>query len=104
MSKTEAMSPPKNAELTAQLRWYSKNCGTIPLDVAKATSIHHSALYRFLGETRGLRFEAGPSETRQILLHECEERPHGDRKHEDRNHHLEQGEASAPTHGSLPRS
>ena len=54
MSKTKAMNPPKNAELTAQLRWYLKNCGTIPVAVARATDIHHSALYRFLGEQRGL--------------------------------------------------
>ncbi len=54
MSKTKAMNPPKNAELTAQLRWYLKNCGTIPVEVARATDIHHSALYRFLGESRGL--------------------------------------------------
>ncbi len=60
MSKTQtkATTPPKNAELTAQLRWYLKNCGTLPVDVAKATDIHHSALYRFLGESRGLSHDA----------------------------------------------
>ena len=52
------MNPPKNAELTAQLRWYLKNCGTIPVDVARATDIHHSELYRFLGESRGLSDDA----------------------------------------------
>ena len=52
MSKT--MNPPKTATLTEQLRWYLKNCGTTTHDVAKATGIHHSTLYRFLGATRGL--------------------------------------------------
>ena len=52
MSKTK--NPPRAAKLTEQLRWHLKNCGTIPLDVARATGIHHSALYRFLNDTRGL--------------------------------------------------
>ena len=56
MSKTK--NPPKTATLTEQLRWHLKNCGTIPLDVARATGIHHSALYRFLGDTRGLSDDA----------------------------------------------
>ena len=51
---TKTKNPPKTATLTEQLRWYLCNCGTIPLDVARATDIHHSALYRFLGESRGL--------------------------------------------------
>ncbi len=56
MSKTK--TPPKAATLTEQLRWYLKNCGTIPLDVAKATGIHHTTLYRFLNDTRGLSHDA----------------------------------------------
>ncbi len=56
MSKTK--NPPKSAMLTAQLRWHLKNCGTIPLDVAKATGIHHTTLYRFLNDTRGLSHDA----------------------------------------------
>ena len=58
MSKTKAMNPPKTATLTAQLRWHLKNCGTTPLDVAKAIGIHSSTLYRFLGEQRGLSDDA----------------------------------------------
>ncbi len=56
MSKTK--NPPKTATLTEALRWHLKNCGSIPLDVAKATNIHHSALYRFLGSQRGLSDDA----------------------------------------------
>ena len=56
MSKTK--NPPKAARLTEQLRWHLKNCGTIPLDVARATNIHHSTLYRFLNDTRGLSDDA----------------------------------------------
>ena len=58
MSKTKATSPPKNAELDAQLRWYLENCGTLPVDIAKATGIHSSTLYRFLGSQRGLSDDA----------------------------------------------
>ena len=56
MSKTK--TPPKAATLTEQLRWHLRNCGTIPLDVARATDIHHTTLYRFLNETRGLSHDA----------------------------------------------
>ncbi len=56
MSKTK--NPPKSATLTEALRWHLRNCGTIPLDVARATGIHHSALYRFLNDTRGLSHDA----------------------------------------------
>ena len=65
---SKQVRPPKNAELTAQLRWYLKNCGTIPLDVARATGIHHSALYRFLGEQRGLSDDATDRLARHLKL------------------------------------
>ena len=52
MSKTK--NPPKSAMLTEQLRWHLKNCGTTPVEVSRQIGIHHSALYRFLGATRGL--------------------------------------------------
>ena len=56
MSKTK--TPPKAATLTEQLRWHLRNCGTIPLDVARATDIHHTTIYRFLNDTRGLSHDA----------------------------------------------
>ena len=56
MSKTK--QPPKKATLSEQLRWYLKNCGTTPHEVAKATGIYHSSLYRFLGGSRGLSDDA----------------------------------------------
>ena len=55
---SKATNPPKSATLTEQLRWFLKNCSTTTHDVAKATGIHHSSLYRFLGETRGLSHDA----------------------------------------------
>ena len=55
---SKANTPPKTATLTEQLRWHLKNCGTIPLDVARATDIHHTTLYRFLNDTRGLSHDA----------------------------------------------
>ena len=58
MSKTKATNPPKSASLTQALRWHLKNCGTTPLDVARAIGIHSSTLYRFLGEQRGLSDDA----------------------------------------------
>ena len=51
-------TPPRSASLTEQLRWFLKNCPTTTHAVAKATGIHHSSLYRFLGETRGLSHDA----------------------------------------------
>ncbi len=51
-------NPPKTAGLTAQLRWYLKNCETTPHDVSRQTGIHHSSLYRFLGAKRGLSDDA----------------------------------------------
>ncbi len=70
MSKTRAMpkNPPKNFELTAQLRWHLENCGSIPLAVAKATGIHSSTLYRFLGEQRGLSDDAMNKLARHLKL------------------------------------
>ena len=55
---TKTKNPPRTAALTEQLRWYLKNCGTTTHDVAKAIGVHHSSLYRFLGETRGLSHDA----------------------------------------------
>ncbi len=52
MSKTK--TPPKTATLTAQLRWYLKNCGTTPVEVSRQIGIHHASIYRFLSATRGL--------------------------------------------------
>ncbi len=58
MTKTKATNPPKSATLTEQLRWHLKNCGTTPVEVSRQTGIHHSTLYRFLGEQRGLGHDA----------------------------------------------
>ena len=51
-------NPPKSATLTEQLRLYLKNCGTMPVEVARQTGIHHSTIYRFLHGTRKLSFDA----------------------------------------------
>ena len=56
MSKTK--SPPKTATLTEQLRWHLRHADEVPVDIAKAIDIHSSALYRFLGEQRGLSDDA----------------------------------------------
>ncbi len=68
MSKTKVINPPKTATLTAQLRWHLKNCGTIPLDVARATGIHHTTLYRFLNDTRGLSHDAQDQLAKHLKL------------------------------------
>ena len=72
MSKTK--NPPKSAMLTAQLRWHLKNCGTIPLDVARATGIHHTTLYRFLNGTRGLSHDAQDQLAKHLKLRLVRER------------------------------
>ena len=56
MIKTK--NPPKSATLTEQLRWYLKNCGTMPVEVARQTGIHHTTIYRFLHGKRSLSFDA----------------------------------------------
>ncbi len=58
MSKTKTMNPPKNAELTAQLRWYLKNCGMSNLQIEHKTGIHNSVLSRFQREERGMSLDA----------------------------------------------
>ncbi len=58
MSKAKALNPPKSATLTAQLRWYLRNADETPFEIGKATGIHSSSLYRFLGEQRGLSDDA----------------------------------------------
>ena len=54
MSKSKAMNPPKTATLTAQLRWYLRHADEVPVDIARATGVHSSTLYRFLSQERGL--------------------------------------------------
>ncbi len=58
MSKTKTKTPPKSAMLTEQLRWYLRHADETPFDVAKATGIDSSTLYRFLNDTRGLSHDA----------------------------------------------
>ncbi len=50
--------PPKNAELTAQLRWFLQNADETPFAISQQIDIHSSTLYRFLGEQRGLSDDA----------------------------------------------
>ena len=52
MSKIK--TPPKRATLTVQLRWYLRHADETPVEISRQTNIHHSSLYRFLGESRGL--------------------------------------------------
>ena len=47
-------NPPKNFELTAQLRWYLQHADENPLAIAGSIDIHSSTLYRFLSGSRGL--------------------------------------------------
>ena len=56
MSKTN--NPPKTATLTEQLRWHLRHADESPVAVARATDIHHTTLYRFLNDTRGLSHDA----------------------------------------------
>ncbi len=58
MSKTKTTSPPKAATLTEELRWYLRHADETPVEISRQTGIHHSALYRFLNDTRGLSHDA----------------------------------------------
>ncbi len=55
---TKATNPPKTATLTEQLRWYLRHADETTHAISRQTGIHHSALYRFLGEQRGLSDDA----------------------------------------------
>ncbi len=50
MSKTK--NPPKTATLSEALRWHLRHADETPVEIARQTGIHHSALYRLLGATR----------------------------------------------------
>ncbi len=66
MIKTK--NPPKSATLTEQLRWYLKNCGTMPVEVATQTRIHHTTIYPFLHGTRSLIFDATDKLAKHLKL------------------------------------
>ena len=50
--------PPRSALLTAELRWYLRHADETPVEISRQTGIHHSALYRFAADTRGLSHDA----------------------------------------------
>ncbi len=56
MSKTK--NPPRTETLTESLRWHLRHAEATPHEISKQADIHHSALYRFLGEQRGLSHDA----------------------------------------------
>ena len=55
---TKTMNPPRSATLTEALRWHLRHANQNPFEIAQATGIHSSTLYRFLGEQRGLSDDA----------------------------------------------
>ena len=55
MSKT---NPPKTATLTEQLRWHLSHADETTHAISLETGVDHSALYRFLGEQRGLSHDS----------------------------------------------
>ena len=65
---TKNMNPPKTAALLAQLRWYLRHADKTPFDIAKATGIHSSTLYRFLSQERGLSDDALDKLSRHLRL------------------------------------
>ena len=56
MSKIK--NPPKTATLTEALRWHLRNADETPVEISRQTNIHHTTLYRFLNDTRGLSHDA----------------------------------------------
>ena len=65
---TKTQNPAKSATLTAQLRWFLRHADETPFEVAQATGIHSSSLYRFLGEQRGLSDDAMDRLARHLRL------------------------------------
>ena len=66
MSKTK--NPPKTATLSEALRWFLRHADETPVEIARQTGIHHSALYRFSGATRGLSDGAMDTLARYLRL------------------------------------
>ena len=66
MSKIK--NPPKSATLTESLRWFLRHADETPFDVAKATGIGSSTLYRFLNDTRGLSHDATDKLAKHLKL------------------------------------
>ncbi len=60
--------PPKNAELTAQLRWFLRHADENPLAVAEEIGVHSSSMYRFLGGSRGLSHDVQDRLARHLRL------------------------------------
>ncbi len=56
MSKTT--TPPKSATLTEALRWHLRHADETPVEVSRQIGVHHTTLYRFLKDTRGLSHDA----------------------------------------------
>ena len=50
--------PPKNAELTAQLRWFLRHADETTHEISRQIGVHSSSLYRFLSAERGLSDDA----------------------------------------------
>ena len=65
---SKAMNPPKAAMLNEQLRWYLRHADEVPVDIARATGIHSSTLYRFLSQERGLSDDARDKLARHLRL------------------------------------
>ncbi len=72
MSKTK--NPPKAATLTEQLRWHLCHADQVPVDIARATGIHSSTLYRFLSQERGLSDDALDKLAKHLRLRLVRER------------------------------
>lgn len=61
--------PPRSANtITKQLRWFLKNCGTTPREVARQIGVYHASLYRFLNEKRGLSDETADKLAKYLNL------------------------------------
>ena len=67
-AKTKPMNPPKNSELTAQLRWHLRHADENPFEISGQIGVHSSSLYRFLGQQRGLSDAATDRLARHLKL------------------------------------
>ncbi len=55
---TKTKNPPKAATLTESLRWHLRHAEETPVEVSRQIGVHHTTLYRFLNDTRGLSHDA----------------------------------------------
>ena len=72
---TKPHKPPKLANtVTKQLRWYLRNSGIPPTQIARAAGVHHAVVFKFLSEDRGMSLNSLDALTKVLNLRLVQDR------------------------------